>query len=282
MAPLHEYLTGARDRFVRAGIPPDEAALEAEVLARHVLECDRATFLTRARDPLPSAFERIFEDLVQRRIAREPVAYIVGHREFWGLEFEVTPAVLIPRPETEFIVEESLSSLPAREAVRRVIDIGTGSGCLAVVLAIEFPSAKVVGTDVSAEALDVAERNSARHNVRGRVAFIESDLLARISGAADLIVSNPPYVPDNAAALQTEVARYEPSPALYGGPDGLGIIRRLLAEAPHHLSEDGRLIVEFGFGQEDGVLDAAGRTGWTVDRIREDLQGIPRVAVLRR
>jgi release factor glutamine methyltransferase len=283
MAPLHERLADARDRFLRAGIPRDEAALDAEVLARHVLDCDRATLLTRARDPLPSAFERLFEDLVQRRIDREPVAYIVGHREFWGLEFEVTPAVLIPRPETELIIEEALSTWPARDAVRRVIDVGTGSGCLAVVLAIEFAAAKVLGTDSSPRALEVAGRNGARHNLGGRVSFIQANLLDRISGSADLIVSNPPYLREgDAPELQPEVARYEPSSALYAGPEGLEVIRRLLAEAPPHLADNGRLIVEFGFDQDAGVRDAAEHTGWTIDRIRRDLQGIPRVAVLRR
>src|SRR5689334_13193526 len=114
MPPLHQRLADARDRFVRAGIGRDEATLDAELLARHVLGCDRATFLTRARDPLPSAFDRLYEALVERRVAREPIAYIVGHREFWGLEFEVSPDVLIPRPETELIVEEALAAMPAR------------------------------------------------------------------------------------------------------------------------------------------------------------------------
>src|SRR5882672_6077036 len=126
MAPLHERLADARDRLTRAGIPADEAALDAEVLARHVLDCDRATLLTRARDPLPSAFGRLYDELVQRRVAREPVAYIIGHREFWGLEFDVTPAVLIPRPETELVIEEALSAFPHRQLVHKIVDVGTG------------------------------------------------------------------------------------------------------------------------------------------------------------
>src|SRR3954462_6087743 len=165
MAPLHERLADARERFVRAGIPRDEATLDAEVLARHVLACDRATLLIRARDPLPSAFDRLFGALVERRLAREPVACIIGHREFWGLEFEVTPAVLIPRPETEGIVEEALASAPLRDRMRRIIDVGTGSGCLAIVLAVEFGAAAVVAIDASPSALAVARRNAARHSV---------------------------------------------------------------------------------------------------------------------
>src|SRR4026207_456526 len=149
MASLHERLAETRETLIRAGIAAEEAALDAEVLARHVLDCDRATLLTRARDPLPSAFRRLYDELVQRRIAREPIAYIVGHREFWGLEFDVTPSVLIPRPETEFVIEESLSAFPHRPVVHTIIDVGTGSGCLAVVLAVEFASAGVVAIDSS-------------------------------------------------------------------------------------------------------------------------------------
>lgn len=283
MSPLHERLADARDRFVRAGIPRDEATLDAEVLARHVLNCDRATLLIRARDPLPSAFDRLFDALVQRRVAREPVAYIVGHREFWGLEFEVTPAVLIPRPETELIIEESLSTMPARDAVRRIIDIGTGSGCLAIALAIEFPGAMVTGTDVSLDALEIAAWNCSRHDVTNRVSLIRTEVLDDILESADLIVSNPPYLREGEALqLQPEVGRYEPAAALFAGPDGLDVIRKLLLESPSRLADGGRLIVEFGINQESGLYDAARRSGWTVDHIRRDLQSIPRVAVLRR
>ncbi len=283
MSPLHERLADARDRFVGAGIGREEAALDAEVIARHVLDCDRATLLIRARDPLPSAFDRLFEDLVQRRLAREPVAYITGHKEFWGLEFEVTPAVLIPRPETELIIEESLAAVPARDTVGRIIDIGTGSGCLAIALAIEFSNAKVVATDSSETAIEVARRNCSRHNVTSRVSLIHTNLLEGLLEQADLIVSNPPYVPQtDAPQLQPEVVRYEPHSALFAGADGLAIIRRLFADSSDRLADGGRLIIEFGLGQEAALRDAAHHAGWTVDRVRRDLQGIPRVVVLRR
>jgi release factor glutamine methyltransferase len=283
MSSLHERLADARETLIRAGIPAEEAALDAEVLARHVLDCDRATLLTRARDPLPSAFDRLYHALIARRVAREPVAYIVGHREFWGLEFDVTPAVLIPRPETELVVEEALASLPRRDIVRHIIDVGTGSGCLAVTLAVEFPPANVTATDTSHEALAVAYRNADRHNVIGRITFVQADVLKDLTEPADLIVSNPPYVPaGDAATLQAEVARYEPASALYGGPDGLDVIRRLVGSARQHLAAGGWLIIEFGFGQEAGVREVAREAGWNVARIRSDLQGIPRVAVLRR
>lgn len=283
MASLHESLADARETLIGAGIPREEAALDAEVLARHVLGCDRATLLTRTRDPLPSAFDRLYHALIARRVAREPVAYIVGHREFWGLEFDVSPAVLIPRPETELIIEEALASLPRRDVMRHLIDVGTGSGCLAVTLAVEFPPAQVTATDTSREALEVAYRNAIRHNVIGRIAFVQGDLLQDVAVPADLIVSNPPYVPaGDAATLQPEVARYEPSSALYGGDDGLDMIRRLFGSARQHLADGGWLIVEFGFGQEAAVREAARDAGWNVARMRSDLQGIPRIAVLRR
>ncbi len=282
MPSLHERLSEARHSLIRAGIPEDEAALDAEVLARQVLECDRATLLTRSRDAIPSAFDRLYNPLIARRAAREPLAYIVGHREFWGMDFEVTPDVLIPRPETELIVEEALA-IASRTLTRRIVDVGTGSGCLAVALAVEFPSARLVATDVSAAALDIAGRNADRHNVGGRISFMQSDLLERVEGTAQLIASNPPYVPDgDAGALQPEVARYEPRGALYAGADGLAVIRRLLAAAPRCLADDGWLVVEFGFGQDAALRAAAAEMGWRVARTRADLQGIPRVAVLRR
>ena len=282
MPSLHERLADARQSLVRAGIPEREAALDAEVLARHVLECDRVTILTRGRDPVPSAFDRLYRPLVDRRVAREPIAYIVGEREFWGLDFVVTPDVLIPRPETELVVEEAIS-VASRTLTRRIIDVGTGSGCLAVALAIEFASARIVATDISAAALAVATRNAERHNVIGRITFLETDLLDNIEGPAHLIVSNPPYVPEgDAATIQPEVARYEPHGALYAGDDGLAVIRRIVASAAPRLAEPGWLIVEFGFGQEAALRAAAADAGWHVQRVRTDLQGIPRVAVLRR
>lgn len=282
MASLHERLADARQSLIRAGIPERQASLDVEVLARHVLECDRATLVTRGRDPVPSAFDRLYQPLIARRIAREPIAYIVGEREFWGLDFVITPDVLIPRPETELVIEEAIA-VASRTLTRRIIDVGTGSGCLAVALAIEFASARIVATDISSAALAVATRNAERHKVIGRITFVETDLLDNVETPAHLIVSNPPYVPEvDATTIQPEVGRYEPRTALYAGNDGLAVIRRLFATAAARLAEPGWLIVEFGFGQEEAVRAAATDAGWQVVRIRADLQGIPRVAVLRR
>jgi release factor glutamine methyltransferase len=283
MAPLHARLAAARQAFAAAGIPEDEAALDAELLARHVLECDRATLLMRGSAPLPSAFDTLYAPLVARRIAREPLAYIIGRQEFWGLEFDVTPDVLIPRPETEVIVEEAIASVERRDLYRHIIDVGTGSGCLAIALAIEFPRARLAATDRSAQALAVAERNAVRHGVNSRVTFLNTDLLDGVADAANLIVSNPPYVSSaDRGALQPEVGEYEPEGALFAGDDGLDVIRRLFAAAPAHLADGGLLLVEFGFGQEAPLRAVAAAAGWTVVRVREDLQSIPRVAVLRR
>jgi release factor glutamine methyltransferase len=283
MTLLHECVARGRLTLVNAGISPDGAGLDAEVLARHVLGWDRAALLARGREPAPDDFAERYDPLIVRRAAREPVAMIVGHREFWGLEFEVTPNVLIPRPETEFVVEEVLAYARSGAAISRVIDVGTGSGCLAVSLATELPGIDVTATDMSAEALDVARRNAARHKVDARVHFVETDLLTGVHTSADVIVSNPPYVPlKEKATLQPEVGTYEPAISLFGGGDGLAIMRRLLAIAGNHLVPGGRLIVEFGDGQEVDVRAIAEGVGWQVLGIRNDLQGIARVASLKR
>jgi release factor glutamine methyltransferase len=284
MASLNQRLGEARDAFAKAGIRPDEAALDAEVLARSVLGWDRAAVLTHGPDPTPADFDSRFHPLVARRAAREPVAYIVGHREFWGLEFEVNTDVLIPRPETEILVEEAITWARGHANCRRIIDVCTGSGCIAIALALEVLEAEIIATDSSAAALAVARRNALRHGVDSRITFMQTDLLEDLEEAAEVIVSNPPYVPhSDAEGLQPEVAVYEPAAALYGGEgDGLDVVRRLFAAAPKNLAGEGHLVIEFGFGQDEQVQEAARQAGWEITRVRNDLQGIPRVAVLRR
>lgn len=282
MATLAERLAEARAALETAGLSPADAALDAEVLARHLLGWDRAALLVRARDAEPHAFAQRFAGLVARRAEREPVAQIVGHREFWGLDFEVTRDVLIPRPETELVVDEALA-FARRSTVRRVIDVGTGSGCIAIAVACELPAARVIAIDASAEALTVARRNAERHGVADRVELLQGDLLCEIEGSGDLILSNPPYVAEaDAPALQPEVVNYEPRRAVFAGPDGLAVIRRLLQESAPALAPHGRLIVEFGLGQHDAVQALARDAGWTVVRVRQDLQAIPRTIVLSR
>jgi len=279
---LYERLATARKQLEAAGIAAAAAALDAEVLARHVLGWDRAQLLSHNRDAAPDGFDERFQPLVDRRSRREPVAMITGTREFWGRDFTVTPDTLVPRPDTELIVEEALRFLPDRDRAV-VIDIGTGSGCLAVTLAAERPQAVVIATDISREALLVARGNARRHQVDDRIHFLQADLASGLQMQADLIVSNPPYVPNrDVCTLPLDVSRYEPATALFGGPDGLSVIERLLATLTPLLAPHAAFIVEFGYGQEDHVRAAAEREGWQVVRVRRDLQGIARTAVLER
>ena len=281
MTTLHEHIAAARRQLEAAGISADAAALDADVLARHVLGWDRAQLLSRLRDAAPAAFSARYQPLVDRRAQREPVALITGSREFWGRDFAVTRDTLVPRPETELIVEEALRWLPDRAST--AIDVGTGSGCLAVTLAAERPRDRVVATDISHEALLVARGNAQRHHVEDRLTLIRTDLVDGLLMKADLIVSNPPYVPNiDAWRLPIDVARYEPATALFGGPDGMTVIERLLATLTPLLALHAAFIVEFGYGQEDHVRAAAAREGWQVVRVRSDLQGIARTAVLER
>ena len=278
---LHQHIAAARRQLEAAGIAADAAAIDAEVLARHVLGWDRAQLLSHYRDAEPAAFNERYQPLVDRRSRREPVAMITGTREFWSRDFAVTPNTLVPRPDTELIVEEALRILPDRAST--VIDIGTGSGCLAVTLAAERPQDLVVATDISHEALLVARANARRHQVDGRLQFVRTDLASGLRIQADLIVSNPPYVPyRDAGSLPIDVSDYEPAMALFGGRDGLAIIERLLLTLTPRLAPHAAFIVEFGDGQEDDVAAAAEREGWQVVRMRRDLQGIARTAVLER
>ena len=281
MASLHERLLEARHAFERARIPAEEAAIDAEVLARHVLGWDRAALIVHGREPAPAGFDDAFDTLIRRRVQREPVAMIVGHREFWGLEFEVTRDVLVPRPDTEFVVEAAIELAGTRDV--RIVDVGTGSGCIAVSLAVALPAATLVAADISPAALAVARRNAERHGVRDRMTFVQSDLLEGVTGTADLIVSNPPYIASaDALSLPPEVVKFEPHVALFGGEDGLVTIRRLFAAASAHLAPGGHLVIEFGYAQESDVAALATATGWHVVEVRRDLAQIPRIIALRR
>ena len=285
-----DEVRAAHRRLVMAGLRQDDAAGDAETLARHALGWDRATYLCRRREAPPDRFAADYRSLVGRRARHEPVSAITGRREFWGLTFEVGPAVLTPRPETELIVEWSLRLASARRgAALRVLDVGTGSGCLAVALARELPAARVTGTDVSAAAIAVARRNARAHGVAGRIRWVVTSLLdglrpaPRGAGGVDLIVANLPYVPSAATrVLSPEVRDHEPWLALDGGRDGLDPLRALLDAAPAHLAPGGHLVAEFGAGQEDTVrrlVDAS--PALTLLGVAGDLAGIPRTAAIR-
>lgn len=282
-ATLHALVIAGRERLIRAGLSPTTASIDAEVLARETLGWDRARYLTHRDAAPPEGFAGRYDGWITRRVEREPVAQILGRREFWGRDFLVTRDVLTPRPETELVVEELLARHGTSDPPRTVIDVGTGSGILAVTLALEWPAAFVVATDISATALGVAARNAEALGVGERVRLVCASLLDGIGGPVDVIVSNPPYVPDGAeAVLARDVREYEPAVALYGGPDGFDVIRQLLPQAARALAPGGLLVHEFGAGQEERMRAAAAAVPeLTLEAIRDDLQGIPRVAVLR-
>lgn len=264
----------------------EEPELEAEILLRHVLGLSRAQIITRFPQDLTPEQHAAFQDLLDRRRARQPTAYLVGHREFYGMEFLVTPAVLIPRPETELVVEAALEigrRMAASGTPPVVVDVGTGSGVIAVCLAQRLVPSRVIATDVSAGALAVAGYNARRHRVAGRIEFRCGDLLDPVPEPADLIVSNPPYVPTDVwAALPPEIRDHEPRAALDGGPDGLDVVRRLLARAPGHLRPGGAVVLELGHGQARAAVELACDAFPGADvAVRPDLAGHDRVVVIQ-
>jgi release factor glutamine methyltransferase len=281
---VHEQVFAARQRLRDAGISQIECDLEARLLAQHVLGWSAERFLTDAHAPEPAGFSPSYDALVSRRVTREPFAYIVGGREFWGLHFEVNPAVLIPRPSTELIVEAVLDLFRERSAPLDVVDVCTGCGCVAVAVAHERPAARIVGTDISPAALEVARRNATRHGVGARVTFRQGDLLQGIHRPIDAILANPPYVVDGAApALQPEVRDHEPAVALFGGAEGLDLLTRLVDEAPSRLRPGGYLVLEFGLGQDVEIEELLERAPeLRLIDIRRDLQGIARTVVAQR
>lgn len=283
---LRQRLLAARARLIAAGVDNNEAVLDTNLLARHVLGYTRSEMLLRQDDPIPDGFEEAFNALIERRARREPAAYIRGLQEFWSRDFEVTPDVLIPRPESELIVEELLTLLPvdAPALPRRVADIGTGSGCIAVTVAAERPNVHVVATDISRPALAVARKNAARAGVSPRIEFLECAYLSGTTGTFDFILSNPPYVTEaEYEELQPEVREYEPDIALQAGEDGLRDIRQIVDVAAERLKPGGTLFMEIGHQQAAAITGLVTEfPSLTLARISNDLQRIPRVAVIER
>jgi release factor glutamine methyltransferase len=233
--------------------------LDAEILLAYVLGWSRVQLLAASRDPLPRDANRSFDALVARRANLEPVAYLVGQREFFGLTFAVDRRVLVPRPETELLVELALKiaseRLPSSTDPLTIADVGTGSGAIAVALAVHLPEARIIATDRSPDALDVARANAERHGILGRVMFAVGDLLAPLAEPVDLLVSNPPYTV--LANIDEGVRRHEPHLALDGGSDGLDLYRRLLAQAPAKLRPGGIILLEIGAHQGQAVQSLA-------------------------
>jgi release factor glutamine methyltransferase len=271
--------------------------LAAELLLMHSLGCDRTWLYTNPEALVDPGVVQAYFALVARRASGEPAQYLTGKQEFWGLEFEVTPAVLIPRPETEHVIEVALARLGPRgikidmatgapSPELHIADVGTGSGCLAVAFAHELPHAKITATDISAAALEVARRNAARHFVQDRIHFVHSNLLdasiddpPQRSGVFDLIASNPPYVSrTEARSLAREVRDHEPHAALFGGPTGTEIYPRLIEQAGKLLRPGGILVLELGYSSADEVLKMLkAQPHWPSVSITNDLAGIPRV-----
>jgi release factor glutamine methyltransferase len=288
-----ELLRDGESRLGSAGVTT--ARLDAELLLAMAADTDRSGLYVRLHQSVPNGVGRRFSSLIDRRVRREPLAYITGVQEFWSLPFAVTPAVLIPRPETELLVEIVCRLAPAATRQRgagevvasdprglRICDVGTGSGCIAVALARELPEASIVATDVSADALAVAAANAASHGVAGRIAFAHGDLFAALSDAAhfDVIVSNPPYLAPG-DAVSPELA-FEPRAALAADVDGLRVIRRLIDAAAQRLRRGGWLVMEIGRDQQARAQALACAAGWSSVAVEPDLAGIPRALVAQR
>ena len=281
MLSIAEALTTAAQVLNREGVP--EARREAGSLLSFILGKDRTFLLSHAEDQLSDDSFRRFQEVVERRAIGEPLQYITGVQDFFGREFRVSPDVLIPRPETELLVEAALELVGDNSFI---CDVGTGSGCIAVTLLCERGTTRAVAVDKSSPALEIAKLNAQSHAVLDRIDFAISDCFGAIDASQyqfDMVVSNPPYVSAGMmAGLQREVRDHEPLVALSPGPDGLSVIRRLISEAPAFLKEEGHLIMEIGFDQGEAVKDLVDEGAWQLRNIKPDLQSIPRIVVLQK
>ena len=259
----------------------ESAARDAELLLLHTLSIERASLFAYPDRQLTPEEQARYDGLVDRRLRSEPIQYILGQQEFYGLLLRVTPAVLIPRPETEHLVETVLGLLP-NDRPLRILDAGTGSGAIAIALAANLPLAGVTAVDLSPPALAVATENARRHDLQERIHFFQSDLLSSVVGQRfDAIVSNPPYIPEmDRQSLHPQVRDHEPALALFAGDKGMEVYERLIPQAHAALEPDGLLALEIGHGQREAI--AALLSGWTAVSFVDDLQSIPRVAVAKR
>ena len=259
----------------------DEGRLEAELLLMHALKTDRVHLYERLQDALPVRTGAYYRRLLDRRLAREPTPYIIGHKEFFGLQFEVTRSALIPRPETETLVELAIDVARDRHADKSltITDVGAGSGVIAIALAYELPNARIIATDVSKRALALARRNAERHGVAARIEFVEGDTLLPIEGRAEIIAANLPYVTtEDWLATPPEIREWEPRRALDGGADGLRYLRRLFRQAPEKLARNGALFAEIGDRQGATARSLAEEAFPAAEvEVRPDLAGRDRV-----
>lgn len=280
MTTIGDLLGEAGTVLRAAGV--EEPRREARLLLGHVLGRAPGLLATEADAPVGAADAACFRALVTRRAARVPAQHLTGTRGFWTLDLIVTPDVLVPRPDTETLIEAALAALPDRSGVRRVLDLGTGSGALLCAVLAEFPRAFGIGLDRSAAALAVARANAVRCGMAGRVVFVCGDWAASLQASFDLVLANPPYVATAAlATLAPEVRDHEPRAALDGGPEGLDAYRAILADLPRSLAPNGVAVLELGAGQAADVAALAAAAGLAVAKLRQDLGGIPRAMTLR-
>jgi release factor glutamine methyltransferase len=273
-----EALASLRRAFAQAGL--DTPDLDARILLAEALGLDASALALRPQEPLGAESAERLADYAARRLAREPVARILGIQEFWGLPFRLAPDTLVPRPDTETVVRAALAAVPDRRAPLRILDLGTGSGCLLVALLHELPNARGIGVDRSPGALAAARGNARLNGVGGRAFFVASDWGAALAQEFDLVVSNPPYIASRVIeALAPEVREHDPQKALDGGPDGLDAYRAILADADRLLKSGGRLVAEIGFDQEKAVCALAAAAGLAVEEVANDLGGRPRALV---
>jgi release factor glutamine methyltransferase len=281
---LREALTAATARLAENEHLHETASPDAELLLLHTLQLPRATLHAHPSRELTLPQLASYEANIARRLTLEPIQYITGTQEFYGLSFQVTPAVLIPRPETELLVESVLSEIKAlpKDRPLRIADIGTGSGAIAIAVAHHLPQAHVTALDLSPEALAIARRNAETHHLAGRIRFLHSDLLAAVSRETfDAILSNPPYVPTpDLSILHPQVRDHEPHAALFAGPTGLDIYTRLIPQASEALTPGGLLALEIGHGQLESIQKLLSQ--WTDLSFRNDLQQIPRTVLARK
>jgi release factor glutamine methyltransferase len=261
--------------------------LDARLLVGFVLDLDFTAMITAAGRRLKPEEGHSLEELAQRRMAGEPVARILGVKEFWGLELRLSPATLVPRPDTETVVELALEACRAQQPVneqQRIADIGTGSGAILLALLSEFPAATGVGTDISIEALQTARNNAANLGLTARASFVACNYMAALSGTFDLIVSNPPYIRSvDIPALELEVREHDPARALDGGPDGLDAYRAIAPQAARLLAPGGTLVVEAGYGQSGPIAEIMSASGLMADLPpKADLAGVPRAVAGRK
>jgi release factor glutamine methyltransferase len=280
-ATLAEAWREATKRLAAAGIEAPQR--EARILMAHAMGGDLAALLRQQDDAIGHNTAEIFSGFIARRAAREPAATILGRREFWSLDFLVSPRTLIPRPDSETIIEAAIALFPESTSPRRILDLGTGTGCLLLATLSEFTEATGIGIDRSEDAASVAALNAERLGLSARAAFIVGDWTEALNACFDLILSNPPYIPAaEIAGLQPEVVLHEPLGALDGGPDGLDAYRRIFRDLPAALTPKGIALFEFGRGQEASLPGLAHEAGLEVLGTRSDLAGHPRVLILRR